>query len=305
MPAQPPTAATTPQRPSSAPRPAEPAVVTLASSSAMWSLPPREEQVSRIDYVRALLPTQRWFDELGSDRVRELARQVQVLERDDGETLFTTGAPTGPLLLVTAGNAHIDRPGAFPFDLVVGEGAMLGVLSALYGEPRLATARARGPLEAFALAPSLARALAREFVTFRHMIEKAAVQHATALLRHLSPALRSLSAVAQERVLGAIEYLTVDDGTLLMLESTPVRALHLVAAGAIERFGEGVPAGTVTRLGAGSLVGADALRDEALARSTVRAAGPTLLARIDRAAYRALVAEFPGVREALHDGAGN
>ncbi len=280
------------------------AVVTLASSAATWSVPPPPTQASRIDLVRALLPSLRCLDELNSDRVRELARQVQVLACDDGEVCFTTGAPTGPLLIVTSGNVHIDRPGAFAFDVVLGEGATLGVLSALYGSSRLATARARGPVEAFAFAPSLARSLAREFGSFRRFVEKAATQHAAALLPHLSPALRTLSPAAQGRVIEACEYVPVEDGALLQLESAPSRALHFVAAGAVERFGEGVPAGTVLNLGPGALVGGTALGDEALAPWTARAAGPVLLARIDRVAYRALIAEFPGVREALRDGPG-
>ncbi|MEI8259055.1 MAG: cyclic nucleotide-binding domain-containing protein, partial [Deltaproteobacteria bacterium] len=280
------------------------AVVTLASSAERFSVPPTASQSNRIDLVRALLPSLRCLDELNSDRLRELARQVQVLGCNDGEACFAAGAPAGPLLIVTSGTAQVDRSGAFGFEATIGEGACLGVLGALYAGNRLATARARGPLEAFAFAPSLARSLAREFVAFRRFLDRAATQHATALLPHLSPALRSLSAAAQSRVLEACEYMTVDDGALLQLESAPSRALYFVAAGSVERFGEGVPAGAVVTLGPGALVGGTALSDEGLASWTARSAGSALLARVDRVAYRALVAEFPGVREALRDGPG-
>ena len=287
----------------------EPPVTVLASNpaaapSSTWSIPPPAPAARRIDYVRAYLPSLHCFDELSTDRVREVARQVQVIEFNDGDPLFTAGDPTGPLLIITSGTAHVDRPGASPFDVVLSDGEMLGVLSVLHADRRLASARARGPLEAFAFAPTLVRSLVREFPTLRRFLHNIAAPRIESLLPHLSPPVRALSSAAQRHLLDLCDCYTVEDGTLLQLEGVPVRALQFVAAGTVEVFGEGVRLGTVRRHGAGTVLGAESMRDEVPARVTVRAAGSTLIARIDRAAYRALITTHPSARDILRDGPG-
>jgi hypothetical protein len=177
----------------------------------------------------------------------------------------------------------------------------VGVLSALHGERRLARARARGPLEAFVVAPSLARALAAESAVLRNFFDGVVRERVLALLPHVSRTLARMERAACMRLLELCEVLSVADGTLLQLEGVAARSLYLVAVGEAEIFGEPIAARIVQRAGAGDLIGAESLRDDTAARSTVRASRPMMVARLSRANYRRFAAEHSAAAQLLRE----
>jgi CRP-like cAMP-binding protein len=268
------------------------------------SIPPPPHRAQQLDYVRAYLMSLPFFDELSIDRIREVARQIQVVERDAGDVLFEADAPAGPMLLVTSGAVQIERAGRVSLKTTVHERSVFGAVSALYAERRLARATATGPLELFAFAPSLVRGLVREFSALRGFLDRSIQPRVPSLLLQTSPQLSALKPATRAALLAECEIVSVDDSTLLQLEGGPARALQFVVAGSIEVFGEPMGAGNVERWRAGATLGADSLRENAPAPCTARTAGPALMARLDRAAYRTFVAEHPDAREVLRDGPG-
>ena len=288
---------------SSEPR-AEPARASASPPAASWSVPPPAGQIATIDYVRARLPSLPFFDELTTDQLREAARQIHVLECDDGELIFNHDAPTGPMFVVTSGNVHVETMGDSPFSVTVNEDSVLGVVSAMFRERRLARARARGPVEAFARAPSLARSLARESAVLRTFLGNMARARVAALLPHVSKALSRLGGDVCSRIIELAELVTLEDGATLQLEGVPARAMYTIGAGEAELFGEPTTARVVRTAGVGEVIGVESLRDESPPRTTVRAARTMLVARLSRAAYRKLDSEFPHALQPLRDATG-
>jgi CRP-like cAMP-binding protein len=320
--------ASAPSSPASAPRPAVPpaacreALPSIAEMvdeavSHLDELPPaplvadagpRErqssylpERIAETDRITARLPVLPLFAELPAYRVRAVARQVGIARYRAGELLCEAGAPEGPMFVIMEGAAHVVLAGQDAPVAVVTAGDFVGEVAALYGGPRTASVVARDEVEALAFAPSLLRALTREFPSFREAIEEVARERMRESLPRLSPLLRRMDDATREGVYRLFELVALPEGTLLLTEGEPADALHLIAAGEVELYGGPFGVTRTHHARAGEALGVTAVLTGDPAGVSARAAREVLVARLPRARVREALAAFPALADAIDD----
>jgi CRP-like cAMP-binding protein len=240
------------------------------------------------------------FAELPSERIREVAKQVQLARYRSREPLCEAGAAEGPMFVLLDGDARVELPGDDAhgsLDVVAGE--FIGARTAMYGGLRDVTVRAKDALDAAVFAPSLVRALAREFPALRASIEAAARDRASDLLPRIAPSLKRLDVEAREKLLSQFETVALPEGALLFIEGEPVRWLHLVAAGEAEVYGPAFGVKRTRHARAGEIVGAVPLMAGEPSGVTARAAGPMLVSRLAASRFKNLIEKHREFADAL------
>ena len=279
------------------------ASVVPAPSAATGSRRPMSylpARVAEADAVAARLPALPLFGELPAESLRSLARQAILVRFAPGEIVADGASIEGPLLVLTGGEAVAQASPEQP-GVPLGAGDFAGELGAYYGGLRVVTVRAETPVEAVAFAPSLVRVLSRDFPAFRDALEEAVWDWAFAALPWAAPLFRRLDSAARAAVYERFERVGLREGDALMTEGVDPGAVWLVAAGEVEVYGGELGLGTAHRARAGDALGvASALTGEPGGVSA-RAVRGVLAARIDAAAFRALVDEEPVLAVALGD----
>ena len=128
----------------------------------------------------------RLFEGLESDLLKQIRKQVDVLEFKSGEVVFHEGDPGDSLYLVGEGSVKIskeDRGGREQVLDYIKPGNFFGEMALLEGKPRSAMATAAEP--------TLLGAVKEE--TFQHLLELAPSRLHTNFLRSISERLRSVN----------------------------------------------------------------------------------------------------------------
>lgn len=288
-------------------------IVTQAPASerpsARPSAPPREALVWRADrageaeklWARLLaLPL---FQDLPQDRLRALSRHVTVLRRPVDAKLLAAapyGAPAvdTPLLVLTDGAVSL-RAGDARLPIHLGAGDTLGEVGAYFGGPSVVDAVADADVTAVSFAPSLVRALAREFEGFRTALDECAWERAFATLGHAAPLLRYLAPAARAQVFSRFEPVLLREGEVLIAEDAPPQWVWLVAAGEVEVYGGALDPLSVWRARAGDALGVEASVGDGPSGVSARALRAVLAARLPSAAFREVIAAHPELRASL------
>lgn len=281
--------------------PPAPLSATTDGTSARRPLAFRSERVAEAEQIFARLPALPLFAELPVDRLRSVARQVRIVRYQTGELLCESGAPEGPMFVVMEGTAYVNLAGQDTPVAVVTAGDVVGEVAALYGGPRTASVMVREPVEALAFAPSLVRALAREFPAFREALEEMARERMKDSLPRLAPAFRRFSGKVRDAVFSVFEMVAVPEGTLLFTEGEPAEAMYFVAAGEAELYGGDLSVTRTHHARVGEAVGVGSALTGEPAGVSARAARDMLLAKLPRTKVSNAVALHPHLSELLAD----
>jgi CRP-like cAMP-binding protein len=259
------------------------------------------QRAAESESIAARLSALPMFSELPKDQLRALSRQLITESRQADEHLCESGAPEGPLYVVLSGSAWVGLAGRASPIAVVTAGDVVGEISALYGGPRTATVIAREPMEVVGVAPSVLRAMAREFPAFRESLVESVRDRMTESLPHIATSLRRLSDEARRAVVDACEFVELVEGAELFVEGELSPALYLIAAGEAECFGGELGVSRAVRARVGEMVGAASVITATPCGVSARAARTLLVAKIPRAKARELMKAVPSLADLLDD----
>ncbi len=284
--------------------PQEPIVSDSAASRSRLPMSYMPHRIAEADRLIAKLPALPLFSDVPEDRLREVARQAGVIRYAAGEALCEVGAPEGPLFAIIEGSASVALPGDGGDVAVLTAGDFVGEIGALYGGPRTATVIAREPVEAVALAPSLVRALAREFPAFLEQLVESARERMVRSLPFVCSALRKLETADRITVFRAFELRSFPEGAVLLSEGDVAESLFIVAAGELELYGGGIVATRTHHARVGDIVGVTSVSSGEPAGVSARASHALLAACMPRAQFGTIAAQVPAFVELLrHVGA--
>jgi CRP-like cAMP-binding protein len=259
-------------------------------------LAPVPGRAAESESIAARLSALPLFSELPAERLRALSRQFVIERRAADERVCDAGAPEGPLFVVLHGSASVrvaDRAGPIG---VVSAGDLVGEIAALFGGPRTATVVAAEHLELVAVAPSLVRAMAREFPAFRAEILEAVRERLTQSLPHLATCLRALDDRTRAAIMKVASLVELEEGQEILAEGAPATGLFIVAAGEVECFGGELGTQRAVRARVGDLLGLGASVTRAPSGVSARAARRALVAHVEPGAVGPLLHVFPSLR---------
>jgi CRP-like cAMP-binding protein len=278
--------------------PSEAAAPAPVAKRPLSFLPQRAAESESIAARLSALPL---FSELPPDALRTLSRQLITETRNADEHLCESGAPEGPLYVVLSGSAWVGVAGrASPISILTA-GDIVGEVAALYGGPRTATVVAREPMELVGVAPSVVRAMAREFSSFRDALIETIRERMSEALPFIAPSLRRLPDEGSNAILAACEFVELPEGAELLVEGEPAPALYLIAAGEAECFGGELGVSRAVRARVGELIGVASTITGTPSGVSARAARTLLAARVARDKVRALSSASPSISELLED----
>lgn len=258
------------------------------------------DRQAEADAIATRLPALSLFGDLPGESVRALARQATWVRFAPGEVVTDGASGEGPLLVITDGDAEAkaspDQPG-----VPLGAGDFAGELAAYYGGLRVVTVVAETEVRAVALTPTLVRAMARDFESFRESLEDAIWEWAFAALPWVSPFLRRLEPEARAAVFDRFERVSLREGDVLQGEGVKPGAVWLIAAGEVEVFGGELGASVAVRARAGDALGVGAVLADEPSGVSARAVRGVLAARITADAFRSLVSDEPTLGVAVGD----
>jgi CRP-like cAMP-binding protein len=261
----------------------------------------RPERAAEGESIAARLSALPLFSELPTDRLRSVARQLIVETRDADESLCESGAPEGPLYVILSGTAWVGLAGRASPVALVSAGDVVGEIAALYGGPRTATIIAREPIETVAIAPSIVRAMAREFAGFRESLLESITERMRESLPEIAPCMRRLSADARRELMDLAVFVEIAEGEELIIEGEPAPALFVVAAGEAECFGGELGVRHAVRVRVGEMMGAASVLESVPAGVTARASRALLIAKMQADAVQKLMPAHASLRELLED----
>jgi CRP-like cAMP-binding protein len=279
-------------------RPAAAASETPSQRRVHSYLPSRGPESDQLAHRLPALPV---FAELPLETLRVLARQATVVQFRAGSTMIDGAALGGPMLALTTGTALVWFSRNARRGIAVGAtaGDLVGELGAYFGGLQVTTVTAETDVEAVAFAPSMVRALARDFSAFRTMLHEVAWERAFEALHVDAPLLQRVDATSRAAVLEVGEYVRLQEGDAMLVEGTPSSAVWIVAAGEVELYGGDLGLGRL-RLGrAGDAFGLVGVLGQEPFGVSARAVREVLAARIEARAFRALANAHPELGRAL------
>jgi CRP-like cAMP-binding protein len=184
---------------------------------------------------------------------------------------------------------------------VISAGDVVGEVAALYGGPRTATVIAREPMELVGVAPSVLRAMARDFPAFRESLIESIRDRMSESLPHISTSLRRLTDEARREIMRACDFVELAEGAEMLVEGEPAPAMYLIAAGEAECFGGELGVTRAVRARVGEIVGAGSALTSTPSGVSARAARTLLVARISREKVRDLLKRVPSITDLLED----
>ena len=183
----------------------------------------------------------------------------------------------------------------------LGAGDFAGELSAYYGGSRVVTVVAQSKVEAVALTPTVVRAIARDFESFRDALEEAVWEWAFAALPWVAPMLRRLEPETRAAMLDRFERVRLREGDVLQGEGVKPGAVWLIAAGEVEVFGGELGATSGVYARAGDALGVGAVLSDEASGVSARAVRGVLAGRLAADAFRSMVSEEPSLGIAVGD----
>ncbi|MBI5514580.1 MAG: cyclic nucleotide-binding domain-containing protein [Deltaproteobacteria bacterium] len=253
------------------------------------------------DQLAHRLPALPVFAELPLETLRALARQATVVQFHPGGTMIDGSALGGPMLVLTGGTALVWFSRNARRGIAVGAtaGDLVGELGAYFGGLQVTTVTAETDVEAVAFAPSMVRALAKDFSAFRTMLHEVAWERAFEALHVDAPLLQRVDATSRSAVLEVGEFVRLQEGDAMMVEGTPSSAVWLLAAGEVELYGGDLGLGRLRVGRAGDAFGLVGVLGHEPCGVSVRAVREVLAARIEARAFRALANAHPELARAL------
>jgi NTE family protein len=257
-----------------------------------------------IPEVTSLLSTNPLFASTPPDVIAQIVDAMEILPIPNGATLFRQGDDGDSLYLILRGQFALssDSNSATAFTTTLGPGEILGELALLTSHPRAATAIAerdsfvaqltRSQFERIAaLHPDAMAALIAAFTARLHTYQLNAAIQASVLMQKMSPDLRAAFA-------SQLQVESIAGGTILCRAGDPGETLYLVLSGRLRVLAN--PDATTSEtpailaeLGKGDIVGETALMTGGPRTATVLAVRDSLIASLDREAFRQLIAQFP------------
>lgn len=259
------------------------------------------QRAAESESIAARLSALPMFSELPADQLRQLSRQLITESRAADEHVCESGAPEGPLFVVLSGSAWVGVAGRASPIAVITAGDVVGEVAALFGGPRTATVVAREPMELVGVAPSVLRAMARDFPAFRESLIESIRDRMSESLPHISTSLRRLNDDARKEIMKACDFIELAEGAELLVEGEPAPAMYLIAAGEAECFGGELGVTRAVRARVGEIVGAGSAITSTPSGVSARAARPLLVARISREKVRDLLKRIPSITDLLED----
>lgn len=113
--------------------------------------------------IRTFLQRDSPFNELPAAAAAELAARLELVRFAVGDVLIREGERGDDAYLLRAGEVEVERGDPARRVAVSGAGAIIGEVSALTGEPRTATVRARTDVEAFRISGEHVRPIVRRY----------------------------------------------------------------------------------------------------------------------------------------------
>jgi len=259
------------------------------------------QRAAESESIAARLSALPMFSELPADQLRQLSRQLITESRAADEHVCESGAPEGPLFVVLSGSAWVGVAGRASPIAVITAGDVVGEVAALYGGPRTATVVAREPMELVGVAPSVLRAMARDFPAFRESLIESIRDRMSESLPHISTSLRRLTDEARREIMRACDFVELAEGAEMLVEGEPAPAMYLIAAGEAECFGGELGVTRAVRARVGEIVGAGSALTSTPSGVSARAARTLLVARISREKVRDLLKRVPSITDLLED----
>jgi CRP-like cAMP-binding protein len=156
-------------------------------------------------------------------------------------------------------------------------------------------------MELVGVAPSVLRAMARDFPAFRESLIESVTDRMSESLPHIATSLRRLTDEARKAILKECEFVELPEGAEMLVEGEPAPAMFLIAAGEAECFGGELGVSRAVRARVGEIVGASSMLTSTPSGVSARAARTLLAARVSREKMRELLKRIPSIIELLDD----
>lgn len=265
----------------------------------------RPSRNTDVEQLKARLVTLPLLADIPGEALKLLSMRAQCREFAKGEVMVPV--PTrgemildGPLWVIVEGSARAVA-GGVRVGAELRPGDFVGELGAWYGVAGLTETVAEERVLAVGFAPSLLRALGREFPGVREAVEESAWERAFVALGLAAPVLTRVDAGDREGVYGKFDPTMVSADEALFDEGELVSHVWLIAAGEVEIYGGGVKLVDFVRARGGDLLGVTAVLDEAPSGVSARALRPTLAAKVSAGEFRALAARVPALARTRWD----
>lgn len=243
------------------------------------------------------------FAELERDAFVALVELMGFLELKEGAAVCEEGRGGETIFVIAAGKAEVSRvvngeakPLAF-----LGGGSIFGEISLLTGAAPTSTVTCVTDCELFEVKREHLNQLARSYPSVPHTLAAFAQQRMAKNLVSSSPMFAHVPEAERAALFGRFGFRALQAGEKVIDEGQQVPGLFLVLAGELVVQKED-PAGGLVSLGIlreGDIAGEIALLKGIRATATVAATRKTAAAFMDRAAFEALIKQYPKIRDFL------
>lgn len=243
------------------------------------------------------------FADLELDPFLELVELMDYRELKEGDVICREGEGGDRIYVLVAGKAEVTRMvDAHAKTLAfLGGGAIFGEISLLTGAPPTSTVTAITDCEVLEIEREDLNVIARSHPSVPQVLANFAQTRMARNLVATSPLFGPVPEAERVGLLSRFTFRALAPGEKVISEGEPVQALVLILAGELvvqkEDPGGGVVSLSILR--EGDIAGEIALLKGLRATATVAASRKTAIATLDRTAFEALIAQYPGIREYL------
>jgi predicted acylesterase/phospholipase RssA/CRP-like cAMP-binding protein len=238
------------------------------------------------------------FEGLDDSSRRALAREISLVERAPGETLFRQGDDAESVFVLLEGRLSVlldqDEEGEHQLT-ELRSGDIVGEVAPVAGGKRSASVRAVEPTTLAELpVATLNRLLADSPEIASRIVDLVSRRlRRSQLATQLSNLFAGLDADTVTEIERAIEWVSLPAGEMLYREGDPGDAAYLVVSGRLRVLAHDPEERLVDEIGRGDMVGELSLVEDAPRATTVFAARDTDLARLPRSSFEELLERHP------------
>lgn len=240
-----------------------------------------------------------FFSDLGRDAFLDLVRRLSFLKIPPGYPVVKQGDPGGSLFIIVSGEVAVtlreeDRSQELA---TLGPGHLFGEMSLLTQKPRTASVTSTRPTELFEVDRAALEAVARRHPAIVEDLVRFARRRMISNLLGTSPLFRPLGPEERKEVVAAFETDVAKKGEVLITRGEHPAGLYLVLEGELEVMtadeeGDEV---VLAYLREGQVVGEISVLAKEPATATVTASERSVVLRLPRERFDALVAAHPAL----------
>lgn len=220
-----------------------------------------------------------------------------------GQVVMRQGEPGRSCFLVARGKLRVvarNRAGEAEELATLADGAVVGEMALVSGEPRAASVQTVAETELIELGPAALRELGAELAQVTASLDQLARRRMVANVTRSHPLFASFTPAERRQILRRCEVLELQPGTILFAQGESSRGVYLVLRGSVAMSSHPRDIGRVPpRAGPGGTLGSDSMLLDTPSHYTATTTVPSTILYMPGRHFRRLTGAFPAVARAM------